>query len=222
MYDTLLQLPLFQGLSKEDLTNILAKVKLHFLRFKDDEVILEASTTCDLFMFIIKGAISATTISPDGSYEVTEFVHAPCLLEPQSMFGMNTQFVSTYTAQTEVQAVSIDKDFVVKELLKYDIFRLNYINQIGYRAQLLAAKLWSSERLSVEGRIVHFLQMHTERNVGRKELKVKMERLAHIVNDTRLSVSRALNDMQSRGLLRLSRGEIVIPDMALLLRNSRE
>ena len=71
MYDTLLQLPLFQGLSKEDLTNILAKVKLHFLRFKDDEVILEAGTTCDLFMFIIKGAISATTISPDGSYEVT-------------------------------------------------------------------------------------------------------------------------------------------------------
>jgi hypothetical protein len=30
MYDTLLQLPLFQGLCKNDFTNIIGKVKLHF------------------------------------------------------------------------------------------------------------------------------------------------------------------------------------------------
>ena len=32
MYDTLLQLPLFQGLAHEDFTNILGKVKLHFTK----------------------------------------------------------------------------------------------------------------------------------------------------------------------------------------------
>ena len=31
MYDTLLQLPLFQGLCKNDFTNIIGKVKLHFV-----------------------------------------------------------------------------------------------------------------------------------------------------------------------------------------------
>ncbi len=34
MYDTLLQLPLFQGLAHEDFTNILGKVKLHFTKHK--------------------------------------------------------------------------------------------------------------------------------------------------------------------------------------------
>ena len=43
------------------------------------------------------------------------------------------------------------------------------------------------------------------------ELKIKMEDLATIVNDTRNGVSKALNSMQDKGLLELHRGEIVIP-----------
>ena len=38
MYDTLLQLPLFQGLAHEDFTNILGKVKLHFTKHKAGEI----------------------------------------------------------------------------------------------------------------------------------------------------------------------------------------
>ena len=34
MFDTLLQLPLFQGLAQEDFTNILGKVKLSFTKHK--------------------------------------------------------------------------------------------------------------------------------------------------------------------------------------------
>jgi DNA-binding GntR family transcriptional regulator len=43
-----------------------------------------------------------------------------------------------------------------------------------------------------------------------------MERLAVEVNDSRLDVSRALNDMQRRGLLELHRGRIVIPSLERL------
>ena len=40
MFDTLLQLPLFQGLCHEDFTNILEKVKLHFTKHKAGDVIV--------------------------------------------------------------------------------------------------------------------------------------------------------------------------------------
>ena len=42
MFDTLLQLPLFQGLAQEDFTNILAKVKLHFTKHKKGEILVQA------------------------------------------------------------------------------------------------------------------------------------------------------------------------------------
>ena len=45
MYDTLLQLPLFQGLCKNDFTNIIGKVKLHFRKYNADDIIVEQRST---------------------------------------------------------------------------------------------------------------------------------------------------------------------------------
>ena len=61
MFDTLLQLPLFQGLAYEDLTSILGKVKLHFTKHKAGEIILEANSPCDRLLFILKGEVAAST-----------------------------------------------------------------------------------------------------------------------------------------------------------------
>lgn len=55
MFDTLLQLPLFQGLCHEDFTNILEKVKLHFTKHKAGDVIVKSGTPCDKLIFLLKG-----------------------------------------------------------------------------------------------------------------------------------------------------------------------
>jgi len=48
-------------------------------------------------------------------------------------------------------------------------------------------------------------------------VQILMTRLAMEVNDSRLNVSRALNAMQQRGLLRLHRGRIEVPSLERLL-----
>ncbi|MCR6507819.1 Crp/Fnr family transcriptional regulator [Bacteroides sp. KH569_7] len=217
MFDTLLQLPLFQGLAQEDFTNILGKVKLDFTKHKAGEVIVKAGDTCSQLIFVLKGEVSSYTSSADASYNFTEYYQAPYVIEPQSLFGMNTSYVSTHTAQTETHTVSISKAFAMSELFRYDIFRLNYMNIISNRAQSLNNRLWAKTADNLEKRIGNFILTHTERPSGRKILKIKMEELAQVVNDTRMGVSRALNDMQGKGLLELRRGEIMIPDAEKLL-----
>ena len=187
MFDTLLQLPLFQGLAQEDFTNILGKVKLSFTKHKAGEVIVKAGDTCSQLIFVLKGEISSCTSSANTSYSFTEYFQAPYVIEPQSLFGMSTSYVSAYTAQTETHTVSISKAFVMSELC------------------------------NLEKRIGNFILTHIERPSGRKILKIKMEELAQVVNDTRMGVSRALNSMQEKGLLELHRGEMMIPDAEKLL-----
>lgn len=216
MFDTLLLLPLFQGLAQEDLTSILAKVKLHFVKHRAGAIIVKADTPCDRLVFILRGEIGATVQSADGTYSLTEYQQAPCLIEPQSLFGMNTRYVGTYVAQEEVHTVSIDKSFVMNELFKYEIFRLNYLNIISNRAQNLVLRLWSTPERPVDERIAHFILSRCERPTGRKSLKIKMETLARIINDTRLNVSKSLNALQASGLLELRRGEIIIHEASLL------
>ena len=217
MFDTLLQLPLFQGLAQEDFTNILAKVKLHFTKHKKGEILVQAGTPCTRLIFILKGRISATTPATDGSFLFTEQYEAPYLLEPYSMFGMNTDYVATYTALDEVHSINISKSFVMNELAQYEIFRLNYINIISNRAQTLQRRLWCTNEGDLQNRIVHFISNLAERPSGKKSLKIKMEDLARIVNDTRLNVSKVLNALQDKDLVELHRGEIVVHRLENLL-----
>ena len=122
MFDTLLQLPLFQGLCHEDFTSILDKVKLHFIKHKVGETIIESGSPCKQLCFLLKGEVSIVTSSKENIYTVIEQMEAPYLLEPQSLFGMNTHYTSAYVAHTEAHTVSISKAFVLSDLFKYEIF----------------------------------------------------------------------------------------------------
>ena len=216
MFDTLLQLPLFQGLCHEDFTSILEKVKLHFVKHKVGETIQESGTPCTKLGFLLKGEVSAVTTYND-LYTFVEQIQAPYLIEPHSLFGLNTVYASSYVAQTKVHTVSINKEFVLNELFNYEIFRLNYMNIVSSRAQNLYTRLWNEPTNSLEEKIIRFILIHVEKPQGEKTLKVKMDDLARCIDSTRLNTSRALNGMQEQGLLKLHRKEIAIPDGQLLL-----
>ena len=218
MFDTLLQLPLFQGLAQEDFTRILEKVKFHFTRHKAGELLLSAGTPCRQLTFLLKGEVDIITQSPAGDYCFIEHAPAPYVLEPYSMFGMHTSYTASYRAHTEVHTVHISTAPVMDELFKYEIFRLNCMNILSNRAQTLRNRLWSHPDASPEARITHFIRCHLERPSGEKCVKIKMETLAQLINETRLTVSKALNGMQQQGLLTLHRGEITIPRAEALIR----
>lgn len=217
MFDTLLQLPLFQGLCHEDFTSILDKVKLHFIKHRTGEIIIKNGSPCTQLCFLLKGEISIVTNAPQNVYTVIEQMGAPYLIEPQSLFGMYTTYASSYIARTEVHSVSISKDFIINDLFKYDIFRLNYMNMISNRAQTLYAKLWEEPAQDLRDRTIRFFLLHCEKPQGEKIFKIKMDDLARCLDDTRLNISKTLNEMQDNGLIELSRKEIRIPDALKLL-----
>ena len=52
---------------------------------------------------------------------------------------------------------------------------------------------------------------------GQKVFFMLMEHLADELNDSRLNVSRVLNQLQREGLVELHRGRVVIPQLERLL-----
>lgn len=218
MYDTLLQLPLFQGLCQSDFTNIIGKVKLHFSRHKAGEKLVNKADDCNNLIFMLKGEIMSETSDENDSYTYCEFYNAPCVIEPYSLFGMRTQYISSYIAQSDVNLVTISKSFVISELNNYDIFRLNYLNIISNRSQILYDRLWNITSEDVNTKIINFILSHSEKLSGKKILKIKMDDFAKILGDTRLTISKALNEMQEKELIQLHRKEIEIPEIEKLLR----
>ena len=216
MYETLLQIPLFQGLGEDEITRIVGKVKFHFQKYKAGSVIYRRGDFCNDLTFLLKGELMLESTDKENNFILKEFEDAPDLVELYSLFGINASYFSTYTAETDVDLVSINKSFILTELDKYDIFRLNFRNILSNRAQQLHDRLWQSNYSCLETKMVDFLLARCERPFGKKLLKIKMEDFGLIIGETRLSVSKYLNNLEREGLIILRRTEIEIPDLNLL------
>lgn len=217
LYSKLLELPLFQGLGHNDLDTIVSQTKFGFSKYKKGETIVGEDDVCAQLMFLLNGSIEAEVHSDDHGYRLNETIEAPEVLQPDRIFGLHQRYTATFRAAESANFLTIDKHEVSRLSDNYAIFRLNLLNLICTRSQRLSRRPWRSVPQSLEERIVRFAEAHCLRPAGKKVFHIKMTRLADELNDSRLDVSRALNNMQRQGLLQLSRGMITIPALEKLI-----
>mgnify|MGYP000398560850 FL=1 len=82
-------------------------------------------------------------------------------------------------------------------------------------------KLWNSHIGNTEEKILNFLVLRSMKPEGKKILKIKMEDLASLIDETRINVSKVLNDLQEQGLVQLSRKAISIPALEKLTEKNK-
>ncbi len=217
IYERLLQLPLFQGLSNADLTALAGQTKLSFQRFEAGKTIVSDGEVCDRLCFLISGELSVTAEADDHSYSLTETMTAPDILQPERIFGLTQRFTRTFIAKTNCNCMTLQKSEVMRLADEYAVFRINLLNIVSAQSHRLQRFQWHSQPQSPDQRIVRFIAERSLRPAGPKILHIKMTRLASELNDSRLNVSQALNRLQTAGLLTLGRGRIDIPALERLL-----
>ena len=222
MYDNLLLLPLFQGLSKNDLTTIIEKVKFHFQQYKEGEIFIRQGEECHQLCFLLNGQVCVRTQDKEHAYSLSEVIGGPYIIEPQSLFGMQNNYTATYSAHTPVGVLTIEKAYLFSELDKYEIFRMNLLNILCNRSQIATQKLWRTHIGSLEEKLVNFIALRSQRPEGEKTLQITMEDWAGLINETRINLSRLLNDLQDKGLVQLKRKEIYIPQFEKLAEHLTE
>ena len=216
MYDTLLSLPLFQGMNHADFNSLLQKIRLDFVRYEAGDTIITSGDRCRSFAFLINGTIESTREGKDGRFTFSERIDAPFLLEPYSMFGRASSYCRTYTATDACSFLMVDKQYIYTELGKYNICRMNLLNILSGRVQQLDGHLWSIDGMTLRERMIHFMKGLSDIQNGAKRLCIKMNDLADLMDATRLNISRELNALEAEGLISLRRKEILIPALEKL------
>ena len=214
MYEALLQLPLFQGLCTDDFTCIIEKVKFHFRSYSGNEIIMNQGEICNQLAFLLEGNLLSKRTDDKHGFRLIETISAPAIIEPYSLFGMYPYYESTYQVQEEAKLLVIDKSYILSELNNYEIFRLNYLNLLSNRAQVNQRKLWNTHIGSLEEKLANFFLSRCLKPEGTKTLQIGMEELAGLINETRINVSRKLNELKEKDVIQLRRKEILIPEMA--------
>lgn len=210
LYDSLQSSPLFQGLTSDNLLQIIGQTKFTFRKIAAGDIIKKEGEQCNRLALVVNGQAKSIAYADDHSYSIEENVAAPYTLQPECMFGLQLHYTRTFIATTTCDIVEIDKDDLMRISDEFIIFRMNLVNYISALSQKTTRKLWHPIPADAHDRIVHFIKTHCSSPTGPKTMRIKMTRLAQETGLGRRAVSEILNTMQDENLLTFSRGIIEI------------
>lgn len=106
MYQQMMQLPLFQGVSTEKITALVEKLPFHFLKFRNGEQIFAAGDPCTHIKFIVSGQVRLEMPCNELRVSLLQTLSTPHVLAAEYLFGRETAYPYTAIAQGAVASFS--------------------------------------------------------------------------------------------------------------------
>ena len=213
MFEKILQLPIFQGLTKKEIEDIMSRIRLDFVNYQAGDEIVMQDDPCRGLIYIINGEIATEYRDPQGRFTLIEQLSPIGVIEPYNMFGMFQKYSRTYFFKTDGCTLTIDKSIVLKHLMTNHIIKINLLNIICNRYQQTQKLLCEFPDDNIRSKLVKFILSHSSIGKGQKEIHIKMTDIAAIIHETRLNVSKILNTLQQQGLVSLQRNMLLIKNI---------
>ena len=220
IYDRLLELPLFQGHSREDLTAILAKIKVDFRNYRPGQTIVCQDDPCRHIILLMDGEISLRRTSLHKDIIFVEHFTAPHVIGADTVFGLRQNYTHTIKACTEVRTLMLSKQNITDHLFSFDVFRYNMLNLLTTRIQRSNQMLWAPDEGDTTRRFVALMKRNFIYHGGYKQIDGGMVALARMMNETRSRISAMLNALHERQLINISRKRIDIPRFEELIKQA--
>ena len=217
IFKTLVSFPLFIGMGREELENIVAKTKLSFHTMREGEIIVDTTTRSGMLVMLTDGTAVATTYSDDKGYWVEEYINGPVLVQPEYVFGLAQRFSQLWKAKTTCHLITLDKQEILKLSDNSLIFRLNLLNLLSTQVQKRQALFWRAAPHSDEESLRRFFLVHSIRPAGRKEFHIKLTRIEKELNIDRRRLSVVLRQWEEQELVEWTRGCLVIPALEKII-----
>ena len=126
-----MQLPLFQGVSAQQLSALVEKMPFHFLKYNDGERIIADGDTCTHVRFVVSGRVRVQMCFRHLQVQVSQTLEAPNVLAPDYLFGLDTSYPFTVTALGECGIMQLRKADYIRVIQSDKVFLFNILNYLS-------------------------------------------------------------------------------------------
>ena len=215
MMSQLLSMPLFQGLTMDELMKLLEQVRPDFLHF-EDAYIQRSGERHNRLLYILRGNVVRELSDPGGRFLFTEVLDESTFIEISSLFGRDTSLRASYRAVGEAVLLAFDKSYMFNVFGHFSIVQLNILNLYCAYSQSLLERQSMPIGDEIHTLFCHFIRSLCENPRGEKQLKMTRNDLALQLGCNRRRMSELIVSWQKAGLVDLSYSQISIPDLIRL------
>lgn len=208
MYQLLMGLPLFSGVTYEKMLEVVGNTKFHFLKYLEGEEFVKEGDPCTHIKFIISGSVRVSIANNDRRFVVSQTLTAPNVIAPEYIFGRSTVYPCSVAAIEPTGVLQISKADYMKILNSDPIFLINYLNTLSMNAQKAVDGILSIATGSLEERIAFWIVALTQPGGSDIVMTCRQRDLYSVFGVQRSSFIATLDDMKSRGLIDYSQTEI--------------
>lgn len=216
MYENLMGLPLFNGVSYNRLSEIVGNTRLNFTKHEPGRRIVHAGDPCVRMMFVIGGSVRVAIRNASERFVISQTLEAPAVVSPDFLFGRNTLFPGSVTAIDEVSIMEIEKNDFINIIRSDEVCLFNYLNYLSTNAQKAIDGVLALTGGSLEERIAFWIIALTQRDGKDITLTVRQRDLYALFGVQRSSCIATLDSMVARGLLTYQSNEIRVSDRKAL------
>lgn len=217
MYEIIMDLPLFKGISHDKISELIETTKFHFLKYQDGDTIVSAGDVCSHVRFIVSGSVRCEIASANRKVAVSEVLDAPNVIGPDYLFGMETCYPFTVSAVGECGILQIDKADYVNILQNDKLFIFNILNTLSRNSQKTIQGILSLSTGSVAERLAFIMVSLTQKGSRDIRMTFKQKDICAILGVQRTSFINSLNRLVDERVIEYTASEIKFLDREKLL-----
>ena len=217
MYEILMGLPIFQGVSHAKISELIEKIKFHFLKYTDGETIVDVDEPCTNLKFLISGSVRLETLNLNRRIKVLQTLNAPNIIGAEYLFGKRTSYPYSVKAHPVAGLMQVEKaDFL--KILKSDIvFLFNTLNYLSRTSKTPTEAVLSRTSGSVAERVAFWIGSLTYRGSSEIVIESKQKDMYTMLGIQRSAYINTLEELRDKGVLDFTSGAVYINDRDALL-----
>lgn len=136
MYETLMNIPLFKGVSHDQISSFVEKTPLHFHTFNEGELVAGRNDLCSNVVCLLTGSLRIERLAAGGQLRVTEVIEGGSVLGLSSLFGLDHRYnFDAYAVSERVGVMEFTKEQYRRLLENNPICQINCLNYLARRGQ---------------------------------------------------------------------------------------
>ena len=214
-YQQLLQLPLFQGITAERLSQLIERYPFHFLKFAPAEMVSDENEAVEYVRFVISGKVRIVLSFRHLDVSIAQIVDSPNTLGAEHLFGRDTVLPYRVVSEDSCGILQLRKaDYV--EMIQHDrIFLFNILNYLSNNGQRRLGAVLNLRQGTVVERLLMLLKLVLLPGGHDVVITYRQRDLCLLLGCQRMALLRALDDLSTQGLAQCIDNQILFDDSSM-------